>query len=42
MLLAAYLIGFRALKNHVFWSTAVLAFIATFALKLPYDLNSNK
>jgi len=38
VLFAAYRIGSRALKNHVLWSIASLAFIAIFALKLPFPL----
>ncbi|MEO6117567.1 MAG: chromate transporter, partial [Methylotenera sp.] len=38
VLFAAYRIGSRALKNHVLWSIAALAFIAIFALKLPFPL----
>ena len=38
VLLAAYRIGSRALKNHVLWTIAGLAFIAIFALKLPFPL----
>ena len=38
VLFAAYRIGTRALKNNVLWSIAVLAFIAIFALKLPFPL----
>jgi chromate transporter len=33
---AAYRIGSRALKNSVLWSIAAAAFIAIFALKLPF------
>lgn len=38
VLFAAYRIGLRALKNKVLWTIAVLAFIAIFALKLPFPL----
>lgn len=38
VLFAAYRIGSRALKNNVLWSVAALAFIAIFALKLPFPL----
>jgi chromate transporter len=38
VLFAAYRIGSRALKNHVLWSIAALAFIAIFALKLPFPI----
>lgn len=38
VLFAAYRIGSRALKNQVLWSIAALAFIAIFALKLPFPL----
>ena len=38
VLFAAYRIGLRALKNQVLWTIAVLAFIAIFALKLPFPL----
>lgn len=38
MLFTAYRIGSRALKNHVLWSIAALAFIAIFALKLPFPI----
>ncbi len=38
VLFAAYRIGTRALKNNVLWSIAALAFIAIFALKLPFPL----
>ena len=38
VLFAAYRIGSRALKNHVLWSIAALAFIAIFALKLPFPV----
>ena len=38
VLFAAYRIGLRALKNQVLWIIAVLAFIAIFALKLPFPL----
>jgi len=38
VLFAAYRIGSRALKNHVLWSITALAFIAIFALKLPFPL----
>ena len=36
VLFAAYRIGSRALKNKVLWAIAALAFIAIFALKLPF------
>lgn len=36
VLFAAYRIGSRALKNNVLWSISALAFIAIFALKLPF------
>ncbi|MBM3359401.1 MAG: chromate efflux transporter [Betaproteobacteria bacterium] len=35
---AAYRIGSRALKNGVLWSIAAAAFIAIFALRLPFPL----
>ncbi|HUP94091.1 MAG TPA: chromate efflux transporter [Burkholderiales bacterium] len=35
---AAYRIGSRALKNSVLWSIAAAAFIAIFALKVPFPL----
>lgn len=35
---AAYRIGSRALKNHLLWSIAALAFIAIFAFKLPFPI----
>lgn len=38
VLFAAYRIGTRALKNAVLWGLAGLAFIAIFALKLPFPL----
>jgi len=38
MLFATYRIGSRTLKNQVMWSIAVVAFIAIFALKLPFPL----
>lgn len=38
VLLAAYRIGSRALKNQVLWAIAALAFIAIFALNLPFPL----
>lgn len=38
VMFAAYRIGSRALKNQVLWSIAALAFIAIFALKLPFPL----
>ncbi|MES2182143.1 MAG: chromate transporter, partial [Pseudomonadota bacterium] len=38
VLFAAYRIGSRALRNNVLWSVAALAFIAIFALKLPFPL----
>lgn len=38
VLFAAYRIGSRALKNHVLWSIAALAFIAIFALKVPFPI----
>lgn len=38
VLFAAYRIGSRALKNRVLWTIAGLAFIAIFALKLPFPL----
>ncbi len=38
VLFAAYRIGSRALKNPVLWSIAALAFIAIFALKLPFPI----
>lgn len=38
VLFAAYRIGSRALKNRVMWSIAAVAFIAIFALKLPFPL----
>jgi chromate transporter len=36
VLFAAYRIGSRVLKNRVTWSIAALAFLAIFALKLPF------
>ena len=38
VLFAAYRIGSRALKNKVLWSIAAMAFIAIFALKLPFPV----
>ncbi len=38
VVVAAIRIGSRALKNAVLWSIAVAAFIALFALKLPFPL----
>ncbi|MSP86679.1 MAG: chromate efflux transporter [Methylotenera sp.] len=38
VLFAAYRIGARALKNNVLWCIAAMAFIAIFALKLPFPL----
>jgi chromate transporter len=38
VLFAAYRIGARALKNRVMWTIAAVAFIAIFALKLPFPL----
>jgi chromate transporter len=38
VLLAAYRIGSRALKNQVLWAIAALAFIAIFVLNLPFPL----
>ena len=38
VLFAAYRIGSRVLKNAVTWSIAVLAFVAIFALKLPFPV----
>jgi chromate transporter len=38
VLFAAYRIGSKALKNKVMWSIAAVAFIAIFALKLPFPL----
>jgi chromate transporter len=38
VLFAAYRIGSRALKNRVLWSIAALAFLAIFALKLPFPI----
>ena len=38
VLFAAYRIGTRALKNKVLWSISALAFIAIFALNLPFPL----
>jgi chromate transporter len=35
---AAYRIGSRALKNGILWGIAVTAFVAIFALKLPFPL----
>jgi chromate transporter len=35
---AAYRIGSRALKNGVLWAVAAAAFVAIFALKLPFPL----
>ena len=35
---AAYRIGSRALKNSVLWSIAALAFLAIFALKVPFPI----
>jgi chromate transporter len=40
VLFAAYRIGVRALKNKVLWSIAAFAFLAIFALKLPFPLKS--
>lgn len=36
VLFAAYRIGSRALKNSVLWTISALAFLAIFALKLPF------
>lgn len=36
VLFAAFRIGSRALKNNVLWSISALAFVAIFALKLPF------
>ena len=36
VLFAAYRIGKRALKNYLLWGIAAAAFIAIFALKLPF------
>lgn len=36
VLFAAYRIGSRTLKNRVLWSISALAFLAIFALKLPF------
>lgn len=38
VLFAAYRIGSRTLKNKVLWSIAALAFLAIFALNLPFPL----
>lgn len=38
VLFAAYRIGLRTLKNTTMWSIAALAFLAIFALKLPFPL----
>jgi len=38
VLFAAYRIGSRALKNKVLWFIAAMAFIAIFALKLPFPV----
>ena len=38
VLFATYRIGSRALKNNVLWFIAVMAFIAIFALKLPFPV----
>ena len=38
VLFATYRIGSRALKNNVLWFIATMAFIAIFALKLPFPL----
>jgi chromate transporter len=38
VLFAAYRIGSRVLKNTLLWGLAALAFIAIFALKLPFPL----
>jgi len=38
VLLAAYRIGLRALKNRMLWAIAALAFLAFFALDLPFPL----
>ncbi len=38
VLFAAYRIGSRALKNSVLWSITALAFIAIFALKVPFPI----
>lgn len=38
VLLAAYRIGLRALKNQVLWSIAALAFVAIFVFQLPFPL----
>ncbi len=38
VLFAAYRIGMRALKNKLLWSIAAVAFLAIFALKLPFPL----
>lgn len=38
VLFAAYRIGARTLKNSTMWAIAALAFIAIFALKLPFPL----
>ena len=38
VLFAAYRIGMRALKNKLLWSIAACAFLAIFALKLPFPL----
>jgi len=35
---AAYRIGTRALKNSVLWAVAAVAFVAIFALRLPFPL----
>lgn len=38
VLFAAYRIGLRALKNNVLWTLAALAFLAIFALHMPFPL----
>lgn len=38
VLFAAYRIGSRVLKNPLMWAIAVLAFVAIFALRLPFPL----
>ena len=38
VLFAAYRIGSRALKNNVLWTLAALAFLAIFALHMPFPL----
>ena len=38
ILFAAYRIGSRALKNNMLWFIAVIAFVAIFALKLPFPV----